>query len=230
MTKRVILIVISVLVLIGGALTALAGGALMALFGSASTLTSGTERAATATVALVAPMDNIKDTNGFAETVGQPKLSLSANGIGRDVFIGIGPAAAVDSYLASAPIDKVTDLEIDPFQLKTQRQDGTAKPPGPATQKFWIAQSSGPQASIDWKITDGSYRLVVMNSDASPGVAIDGRFSLTVPHLFAIGIGILAAGIIAILIGVLLLVLGLRSTTAPPSGRGKTTSNIPVAH
>jgi hypothetical protein len=162
-------------------------------------------------------MDNIQNTNGFATTVGKPSLSLSAHGTGRDVFIGIGPAAAVDSYLAGASVDKVTDLGVDPFRLKTDRQNGTARPQAPATQNFWTAQASGPDPQITWKINDGSYRLVVMNADASPDVAIDGRFGLTVPHLFAIGIGILIAGIVVALIGLLLLVLGIRTSVGPPS-------------
>jgi hypothetical protein len=46
---------------------------------------------------------------------------------------------------------------------------------------------SGRQATLDWKITDGSYRVVVMNADAAPSVALDGRFALTIPHLFTLG-------------------------------------------
>jgi hypothetical protein len=218
MAKRIMLIVLGALLLVGGATTALAGGALMAVFGSSDTVRSGTERAATPTLGLVAPMDTIQNTNGIATTVGKPSLSLSAHGTGRDVFIGVGPAAAVDSYLAGAPVDRVTDLEVDPFRLTTDRQNGTTQPQAPATQKFWTAQASGPDPKITWKINDGSYRLVVMNSDASPDVAINGRFALTVPHLFAIGTGILIAGIIAALIGLLLLVLGIRTSAGPPSG------------
>ena len=230
MAKRVIAIVLGVLLLIGGAVTAIAGGALMALFGSSNTLSSGTERASTSTVALVAAMDNIKNTKGFATTVGTPSLSLSAGGTGRDVFIGIGPAAAVDSYLAGAPIDKVTDLEVDPFRLETVRRDGAAQPQQPATQKFWTAQASGPDPQLSWKISDGSYRLVVMNADASPGVGINGRFALTVPHLFAIGVGILVAGVIAALIGLLLLVLGMRTAVGPRPGVAAAGPGIPAAY
>jgi membrane-associated phospholipid phosphatase len=44
-----------------------------------------------------------------------------------------------------------------------------------------------------------------MNVRASPGVAVDGRFALTVAHVFAIGVAMLVAGIAAAVIGVILL-------------------------
>ena len=219
MAKRITLIVVGIVLLVGGVVTAVAGGALMALFGSSNTLSSGTERADTSTVALVAAMDNIKDTKGFASAVGTPSLSLSANGAsGHDVFIGIGPAAAVENYLAGAPIARVKDLEIDPFRLKTVRREGSQQPAPPTAQKFWTVQASGTDPQLRWNINDGSYRLVVMNADASPGVAIDGRFALRIPHLFSIGIGILVGGIVVATIGLILLMLGLRTATGPKSG------------
>jgi hypothetical protein len=231
MAKRVILIVVGIVLLVGGVVTAIAGGALMALFGSANTLSSGTERADTSTVALVTAMDNIKNSKGFASAVGTPSVSLSANGTSNhDVFIGIGPAADVESYLAGAPIDKVTDLEIHPFRLKTIRRDGVQQPKPPATQKFWTVQASGTDPHLSWNINDGSYRLVVMNADASPGVAIDGRFALTVPHLFSIGIAILVAGIIVVLIGLLILVLGLRAGSGSRSSQIAAGSGIPPSY
>jgi hypothetical protein len=40
--------------------------------------------------------------------------------------------------------------------------------------------------------------MVVMNTDASPGLAIEARYALTMPWLFEIGLGSLAlAGVIA---------------------------------
>jgi hypothetical protein len=131
----------------------------MAIFGSNNTLTSGVHRVATPTSALVTAMNDIKDTNGFAIAVGRPTLRLSLTGTGHNVFIAIGPAAAVDRYLAGAAVDKVTDLDADPFRLTTVRRDWTARPALPQAQTFWTAQASGPSATLNWKISDGSYRL-----------------------------------------------------------------------
>ena len=213
MTKRVVCIVLGSFFIVVGALTAIGGTALLVLFRGSDTLSSGTEHAATPTVALVTALDDVQGGSGPGDTVGTPSITLSVTNSGRDVFIGVGPAAAVERYLAGAPIDRVSDLKVDPFRLKTVRRDGNATPQPPASQSFWTAKASGSNPRLTWNITDGSYRLVVMNTDASPRVAIDGKFSLTVPHLFGIALGLLIGGVIALIIGVVLLVLGLR--TAP---------------
>jgi len=115
MVKKVVVIVIAVLLLLGGGVAAIGGGVLMALFGTDSTLTSGVHRVSTPTSALVTALDDIKDTNGFGTTVDKPTLRVSIPSADHPVFVGIGRAADVDRYLAGAAVDKVTDLEVDPF-------------------------------------------------------------------------------------------------------------------
>jgi hypothetical protein len=155
-------------------------------------------------------MNDIKDTNGFATVVGRPTLKLSVSGVGRDVFVGIGPAAAVDQYLAGTSIDRVTDLEVDPFKLKTSPRAGSTTPAPPGAQTFWTARGSGSTASLSWKVSDGSYRLVLMNADASRGVNAAGRVELKVPGLFVIGLVVLCGGAVVGLIGLALLIIGVR--------------------
>ena len=215
MAKRVILIVIGVILFVLGALGAAGGGALIAIFGSDSTLTSDGDRVSTPTSALVAAMDDIQDTNGFAAAAGDPTLRVSVTGADQPVFVGIGPADAVDQYLAGVPFDKVTNFDVEPFKLQTARQNGngTAQLAPPQEQTFWTVRSTGASASVNWKITDGSYRLVLINADASPSVTGDGSFSLRVPNLFAIGLTLLIAGGVVALIGIALLVVGARTPT-----------------
>jgi hypothetical protein len=57
-----------------------------------------------------------------------------------------------------------------------------------------------------------------MNIHASPGVAVDGRFALTVAHVFAIGVAMLVADLAAAVIGVVLLVIGVKTRPRAPSG------------
>lgn len=74
-------------------------------------------------------------------------------------------------------------------------------------------------------MSDGSYRLVVMNADASPVVNAAGLVELKVPSLFAIGIGILCAGVVVGLVGLALLIIGVRmgpySQPPAPAGAGR---------
>jgi hypothetical protein len=220
MTKRIVVLVISVVLLLVGASVAVAGGALMAVFGSDNTLAAGPERVSTDTSALVVVMDDIHGSNGFATTVDDPTLKITDTSPGRDAFIGIAPKSDVDRYLANVAVDKATDFDVDHFRFKTDRQEGSTRPSSPAAQLLWTARGSGRQATLDWKITDGSYRMVLIYADASPGVAVNGRFALTMPHLFGIGLAILIGGIIAAVIGVVLLIVGIRMrprTAVPPA-------------
>ncbi|MDT4923018.1 MAG: hypothetical protein QOG01_731 [Pseudonocardiales bacterium] len=224
MVKRTIIMIVGILLFIVGASAAVGGGALTVIFGSDGTLTSASEPLSTSRSALVATMDDIEGTSGFASVVGRPTLKMSVTGAGRDVFIGVGPAKAVEQYLTGSSIDRITDLEVDPFKLKTAPRDGSARPAAPASQTFWTAHATGPTASFDWKISDGSYRLVVMNADASPSVNANSRLGLTVPHVFAIGLGILIGGVLIALVGIGLFIVAIRMRRQPRSATPVTTA------
>ena len=218
MARRVVLIVLGAVLLVIGALAAIAGGALMALFGSHDTLTSGTQHVSTPTRALVSPAGSIQGASGAQTVLGRVRLRITASPAGADrhLFVGIGPSGAVDRYLSGASYDVATDVTITPFHLTLSRHDGTATPPPPGSQSFWVAQASGTNPTLTWTVTSGSYRLVVMNTDATQPVAFDGGLDLTIPHSFAIGIGLLIGGIVLFLIGIALIVLGARARPRPP--------------
>jgi hypothetical protein len=203
----------SMLAVIGSVL-ALGGGGVLALAGTDGTFESGKSAISTSTSALVSEGANITDTAEVTEVFGKPEVRVNAQAEqgSPDVFVGIGPKADVDKYLAGAPIEKVTDFDVDPFTLDKQVRSGDAKPKPPTTQSFWVAESSGRTANVDWKISDGNYKLVVMNADGSKQVATDASFDLEVPHLSTIALAALLAGILVIGGGVAMLVPSLRST------------------
>jgi hypothetical protein len=219
MGRRIVVIVVGAIVALVGLGLALGGGALMAVFGPDGTASTGHQTFSTERVALVASIDDIQDTKGIATAVGTASVRVSWTGSGKDVFIGVGPAAEVEAYLAGHPIDRVTDLEVDPFRLDTVTRGGTGSPASPGEQSFWTAHSQGPTASFTWKVTDGSYRFVVMNADASPGVNTSAALSIKVPNLFWIGLGVLIGGVLVLSLGVVLIVVGARMGTrqAPPT-------------
>jgi len=218
MTKRVVLIVVSIVLMTLGTLAAIAGGVLMALVGPNDTLSTGTQQVSTPTSALVSAVAVIQNTGGVRADFGSIRLRVTATSAepGRPIFIGIGPAAAVDRYLSGVGHDVVTDVSLTPFHLTLVRSGGTASPAPPGSQPFWIAKASGTQVSVSWTITDGSFRLVVMNADGTAPVRINGQLALTVPHLFAISVGFLVGGVVVLLAGLVLLLVGLRSRPRPP--------------
>ena len=220
MARRVVLFVVGGVLLVIGVLAAIGGGALMAFFGSNDTLSSGVQQVSTPTRALVSPADSIQGASGAQTVVGSARLRITATptGAGHLLFLGIGPASAVDRYLNGVSHDVATDVSVTPFHLTLARQGGTAAPPPPESQSFWVAKASGNHPTLTWTVTDGSYRVVAMNTDTAAPVAFTGGLALTIPHLFGIGIGLLIGGIVLILIAIALIVLGVRARPRRPSG------------
>jgi hypothetical protein len=205
--------------IVAGALAALAGlvvaalGALvLGVFGSDGTVASGSQSFSTSHAALVAPVDDIEGISDLSDIVGDPRVRVTATGSGEELFVGIGPAAQVDRYLADAPIDEVTDFEIDPFTLNRSPRGGSSQPAAPAEQGFWEAQASGAtSASMNWKVTDGDHRLVLMNADGSRGVEADGSVRLTMPNVDRAAWFLIGGGLLIVLGGVAGIVLGTRA-------------------
>src|SRR4051794_12159139 len=136
-----------------GAMIAFGGGSVLALGGSDGTFSSGHRDVSTKTSALVSEPAKINGTAGVTDALGHPRVRISADSVrsDRNVFVGIGPKAQVDRYLAGAQIDTVNDFEVAPWSLAKTRREGTVKPKPPTTQSFWVAKSAGSTAAIDWK-------------------------------------------------------------------------------
>lgn len=210
-----------------GAVLAIAGGATFAVFGSDGRVATGNHDLSTQTSALVSDVAEIDGMGDLDNAFGDPKLSLGLDTSGgKDVFVGVGPKADVDRYLAGAQIDRVTDVDLDPYNLDRERRDGNATPARPADQTFWTASASGAEtASLKWKVRDGDYRFVVMNADGSRGVSTDGNAGLTVPHLPGIAAATGIAGLLIAAMGVFVLVAVLRD----PRDRGPRNPAVPAS-
>src|SRR5690348_8276551 len=187
MARRVVLFVVGGVLLVIGVLAAIAGGALMAFFGSNDTLSSGVQQVSTPTRALVSPADSIQGASGAQTVVGSVRLRITATptGTGHQLFLGIGPASAVDRYLRGVSYDVATDVSVAPFHLTLVRHRGTVTPTPPGSQSFWVAKASGNHPTLTWTVTSGSYRVVAMNTDAAASVAFRCGFSLGERHMYS---------------------------------------------
>jgi hypothetical protein len=127
------------------------------------------------------------------------------------VFVGIGPAADVERYLADVEHAQITDLQTDPFSATYRAQSGSAEPAAPATQDFWRAQTigSGTQ-TITWPVEEGNWSVVAMNADGSRDVSIDARLGARIPSLRWFAIGFLTGGGLVLLAGAGLIYFGAR--------------------
>jgi hypothetical protein len=190
-----------------------AGGGVLAVFGNDGTVNSGTHSLSTPTAALVSEPAEVRDTRDVADAIGNPRVrfTVDAETPGKGVFVGVGPADQVDRYLAGAPVDEVSDIEVAPFELDRDRRPGTKRLAAPGAQTFWVAQNEGrDSAGLRWKVRDGDYRVVIMNADGSTGVDTEGEVALTVPDSPEIAWVLIGGGLLLLAGGAAASVAGLR--------------------
>jgi hypothetical protein len=211
---RIVALVLGIVLALAGLGIGAVGGLFFGVFGSDETVASGSHPISTSQAALVSSVADISDSSDVAGFLGEPRIRFTARAAGTPggLFIGIGPAAQVDRYLASVPIDEVTDFEIDPFKLTRRPRAGSTRPEPPATQPFWVAQGTGRDtATLRWKVRDGDYRLVLMNADAGRGIDVHGDVALTLAHVSRVAWLLVATGVLLVLGGVVVIILALRS-------------------
>ncbi len=125
----------------------------------------------------------------------------------KPLFVGIGRRADVDRYLAGVRHSTIEDVSYGPFDVSYSTQPGTAIPGRPAAQRFWTASSAGAaRQTVAWNVQNGSWRVVVMNADGSPGVTTDAKVGATVHGALAVVLVALALGL-ALVAGAVALVL-----------------------
>jgi hypothetical protein len=134
---------------------------------------------------------------------------------GRSVFVGIGPTADVTRYLAGVGHSVITDLGHG----TTRAVSGATPASPPESQDFWVASNSGTgNRTLVWDSANGSWTVVVMNADGRPGIDVRADAGATIPVLLWIAVGLLAAGGVFLVGGVLLVVFAVTRAS-----RGRTT-------
>lgn len=200
---RVILIVLgSIGVLFGLAL--LAGGGFLLWADRTQRedgyLTTPTERFATPTYALTRTRLEV-DTNGAGWVLNDSwfgKVRIRGESAdGKTLFMGIGPEAAVAKYLGPVAHANVEEIDFDPFRATYLPVTG-GMPEGPPTeQRFWAASASGVGTqTLTWKVREGDWSVVLMNSDGSRGVAANIDVGAKMSFLLWVAIGGLLAGVL----------------------------------
>jgi hypothetical protein len=123
----------------------------------------------------------------------------------REVFVGIGPEADVEAYLAGVAHDEVIGVNsIRGVEYRTRTGADVIEPP--AEQDFWTVSAAGRGTQeLDWEAASGRWSVVTMNADGTPGVAVDvnvgakGTFVLPLA-LIMLGAGALLAALAAVFI------------------------------
>lgn len=218
---RVFIIILGVLIALCGGACMTGGAVLGVAVGGDGWIESDEGQLDTQTRALVSEVAEIansdKDAPEFFDNV-DFRLRIRVDAGDEDVFLGVGPAGMVTAYLAGVEQDVVDDVEFDPLELKTTTIPGLVAPEPPGDQSFWVQQVSGSgEQELDWDIDAGSYRFVLMNADASPGVETEGKLAVKIPFVKGIVIFLLVSGAIALVIGIVMIVLAARSGRSTPA-------------
>jgi hypothetical protein len=186
-----------------------------------------TQTAALATENLDVDLDGL-GTVLESDRYGHVRLSVTPRDE-EDLFVGIARTSDVDRYLHGTAHAVVTDVDYDPFHSTSRVVGGAADVVAPTTRSFWEASAHGPGTrTLDWKVTDGDWSVVVMNADGTAGVDAGVRAGIDIPTVRDAAWGTLGGGGVLLALSGLLIVAGLR-TPRPPRDGATASGALPVA-
>jgi hypothetical protein len=224
---RIVGLVIGCLVLITSIGLLLGGGALVVLYGTQrdddgyfdadlARLDSSSYAITTEEIDLGADSGPPEWLRDLADVTVRLRVTPSD---GDEVFVGIGRAVAVRSYLDGVAHDEIDDVDDD--SVSYIRRDGTRQPDPAGEQPFWTASASGTGTQeLTWEPEPGRWSVVVMNADAAPGVSVTANVAAKAGVILAVGIGLLVAGVLGAALGALLVAWSVRGPQQPAGPAG----------
>jgi hypothetical protein len=143
--------------------------------------------------------------------LGKVRIRVTRVSPGPALFVGIGPSAGVDRYLAGVRHTLISDFWAGQARAIAGGTTGSA----PGRQGFWAASAAGPgPQTVRWDPASGSWTVVVMNADGRPGIHVRADLGAAMPALLPIAIGLLAAGAVFAAGGALLMTGAIRRRRA----------------
>lgn len=216
-----------IVMVVAGALAALmglglAGGGLLLVWAHATQrdaagyYTTPSEHFATSAYALTADVD-FGDADERDWTIAHPvgTVRIRATSGPKPLFLGIAPEAAADRWLDGVAHERVTRAGFGPFDSDTTLVSGNRPAGAPLEQTFWVATVSGSgRQALRWPSEPGQWTVVVMNTDATAGVAADVDAGARTGVLLPIGLGLAALAVLLLGGATALLFFGLRHHVA----------------
>lgn len=221
---RIVLLIFGIIFIVGAVLLMLAGGGVLwanaAMTDGEGFLHSGTTRLESDTHAMVTQPAEIEwdagcwgpwcyDSGDFVTF----KIEGENEDPSKGIFIGVAAEDEVRGYLDDVTYDEIVEWSPGAHteDIDYRRHPGDSVPVDPTTQDFWEASAYGTGAqNLIWEPEEGDWVLVIMNQDASEGVAVSGTVGAKVPWLFQIGVGLLVAGAIILVLGIVMMLFAVR--------------------
>jgi hypothetical protein len=148
---------------------------------------------------------------------GTVRLRVTSVPGGTPVFTGIAPAQAAGRYLSGVAYATVTgNTGGHPSYLG---HAGGAPAVRPARAGIWTVMATGPGTqTLTWRVSSGRWTLAAMNADGTAPVSVRVNAAATLPALPWVATGLLIAGGIFLLGGVLLIALPARGASTKRAG------------
>lgn len=141
-------------------------------------------------------------------------LRLRVDGAGPtdEVFVGVARSSDVTAYLAGAPHTLVVEIDDRTAEYRSiAGEEGGASVGPPADEDFWVESASGRgEQELTWEARGGTWSIVVMNADGASDIISDVEIGARSGAITTIAVALLVAGGITVLVGVALIVIGVR--------------------
>jgi hypothetical protein len=129
----------------------------------------------------------------------------------KGIFIGVAEEQDVLSYLRDVEYDEIIDFQIDPDEFSYWNHPGSGVPAPPTAETFWSESAHGAGTQkLEWTLKSGTWSLVLMNEDGSQAVDLRGVVGVKIPWVFGLGLGLLIGGIVALVLGAVMVFLAVR--------------------
>lgn len=142
--------------------------------------------------------------HGLGLFVDEVRVRITSPDPSRPLFAGIAATGDVERYLGDVSYKTVNGRDVTDHA-------GTVVPAAPAAALPWAAQAQGAGTlTLTWAVRDGDWTVVVMSTDARPGLSVRvdaGISALALPWLAG---ELLAAGLLTGLAAGVLIVVPVR--------------------
>jgi hypothetical protein len=146
------------------------------------------------------------------DLLGNVRVTVEGRG-SEPVFVGIAETADVDRYLDGVAQSRLTDFDHN--TARYDEVDGEAPARAPGAERIWVAQSEGSgQQRVEWDPESGVWSAVIMNADASRGVAVEADAGVELGWLLWAGIGLAIVGAIGTALAIWLIIVISRRAAA----------------
>jgi hypothetical protein len=131
---------------------------------------------------------------------------------GASMFLGIARTSDLERFLGGVAHSEVVGFSGDP---RYDEHAGRVRATPPGDESFWAAQSQGTgEQSVQWEAEAGNWTAVVMNADASRGIAVEADAGVQIGWLIWVGLGLALFGLL-LGAGAMMLIANIRRAAHP---------------